>query len=101
MRRRCINPRCQRPSVRPVFLDEGFGDDLRMQARCETCGCSGPSVELHDVFDLDLGDEEPTVSDAVTAIRARSLELWDDMVRRMEPGKILGQIAAEARRAAQ
>ena len=97
----CINPLCKRPTIGVRFVDDGQGSgEVIRQAYCLTCGCAGPHVSYDDCFDLDLGDEPPTYDQVMIKTWSRARELFGDIARRQEPGKILGSLAAEARRAA-
>lgn len=86
--RTCISPTC--PTGR-TGLQYGPGGHVRVACGC---GCSGPYVGPSDVFRCA---KSPSYLDVRDAMEARALELWQDLIRRMEPGIALGEAAKELR----
>lgn len=95
----CINPKCSMadwghdPEVE--YLPDGS-----CRVACK-CGCAGPSVGTAWAIQecVFQGHESESVPFVVfrRVMEARALELWQDLIRRMEPGIALGEAAKELR----
>lgn len=86
--RTCINPKCD---IRRTDWQYGGGGMVRVSC---ACGCAGPYVSPSEVFRAAKSGEYLDVRDAQ---EARAFELWQDLIRRMEPGIALGEAAKELR----
>ena len=94
--RKCFNISCDAPRVEVADLPFNAA-----QARCRHCGCAGPTFSRHAILS-QIRDEDFHLVDsgAIDPVADRAFELWDDLVTRMETSRLLGSLAAEARRAA-